>query len=100
VTASTAPTNSLDFLTDNDTATRCYWDASTAEDSAFWIQYQFGTAQAVDGVKQAGFDTSDRYMAGFTLQWSDNGSTWTTLGSKSGLSYPGNNTLSSLYTIP
>jgi hypothetical protein len=39
-------------------------------------------------------------MQGFTLQWSDDDSTWTTLGSKSGLSYPGNNTLSGLYSFP
>lgn len=79
---------------------RCYWDASVVEDPDFWIEVEFGSPVAIDGVRQAGFDTSSRYMDAFTLEYSDDGSTWFEYGSKSGLTYPGNNTLSSIYTFP
>jgi hypothetical protein len=42
----------------------------------------------------------NRHMSAFTLQYSTNDTTWTTLGSKSGLSYPGPTELSSLYSFP
>jgi hypothetical protein len=51
-------------------------------------------------VKQAGYDTSGRHMINFTLQNSDDGSSWTTYSTKTGLAYPGNNTLSATYTVP
>lgn len=38
-----------------------------------------------------------RYMESFTLQYSDDGATFFTYGSQKGLTYPGNNTLSSEY---
>jgi hypothetical protein len=102
VTASSAPALALSNLVDGNLSSRCYWDNSTAEGSGFWIKFDFGAAndKAINGVKQGGFDTNDRYMAAFSLQYSSNDSTWTTLGSKSGLAYPGNNTLSSLYSFP
>lgn len=87
-------------LFDGNTTTRCYWTATHAEDPAFYIRVDLGTAMAVDGVKQGGYDTADRYMTDFTLQYSNDASSWTTLGSKTGLAYPGNNTLSSTYTFP
>lgn len=88
-------------LVDGNTNTRCFWTNNTAEDPSFWIQFDFGAGDAtkVNGLKQAGFDTNNRYMAGFTVQFSDDGVSWTPLGTLSGLTYPGNNTLSSLYEI-
>lgn len=102
-THSTSNTPSLGVvgdLFDGSTATRPFWSEAVAEASGFYIQVQFSTPRAITAVKQAGFDTSTRYMDGFTLQYSDDGSSWTTLGTKSGLTYPGNNTLSAAYTFP
>lgn len=90
----------LTALFDGDLSTRCYWTGVLYSDPAFYIQIDLGSAMAVDGVKQAGFDTSGRHMVDFTLQYSDDASSWTTLATKTGLAYPGNNTLSSTYAVP
>ena len=100
LTASSTPASGLvSNLNDGNLSTRCYWDASVANNGSFWIQMDLGSAQLVNGIKQGGFDTSNRYMSAFTLQYSSDASSWTTLGSASGLSYPGNNTLSALITV-
>ena len=105
-TSSDAPAGgSLNDIFDNNLSTRCFWSEATAEDPNFWIKFDFGGGspdgyQRVTGVEQGGFDTSTRYMSAFTLQWSDDDSTWIDAGSKSGLSYPGNNTLSETYDFP
>lgn len=87
-------------LTDGLLNTRNFWTQAVAQGGGFYIQFDLGVARGVNGVKQGGFDTSTRYMSGFSLQYSDDASSWTTLGSKSGLTYPGNNTLSSVYSFP
>lgn len=89
-------------LFDGNLATRCVWTNAVAEGAGFWIKFDFGIGveKEINGVKQGGFDTATRYMESFTLQWSDDNVNWTTLGSKSGLTYPGDNTLSSEYTFP
>ncbi len=87
-------------LFDGSLSTRCYWFSAGYSDPSFYIKIDLGSAMAVDGVKQAGFDTSDRYMTAFTLEYSDDNSTWTTAATKSGLAYPGNNTLSTVYSVP
>lgn len=91
---------SLSNLFDGSTSTRCYWAVATAEGAGFYIQIDLGSAIVVDGVRQAGYDTPGRHMDAFTLQYSDDASAWTTLATKTGLTYPGNNTLSSTYTVP
>jgi len=92
---------SVSSLVDNNTSTRCHWPAATVEGGSFSINFDFGFEGEVqiNGVKQAGYNTNDRYMESFTLQHSDNNTDWTTLGSKTGLTYPGNNTYSSLYSF-
>jgi hypothetical protein len=102
VTSSDAPTGLLSLLTDGNLTTRCYWTEAVAEGAGFWIKFDFGAGndKAIDGVKQGGFDTSNRYIQAFSLQYSTDNSSWTTLGSKSGLTYPGNNTLSAMYSFP
>lgn len=87
-------------LFDGNTSTRCYWTITHAEDPGFYISIDLGSDMEVNGVKQAGFDDSARYMQGFTLQYSDDNANWTTATTKSGLTYPGNNTLSSTYSVP
>jgi hypothetical protein len=87
-------------LTDGNLSTRCYWLATVATSPAFWMQFDFGATVAIDGVKLGGFDTQDRYPTGFRLESSPDGTTWTAVGTKSGLVYPGNNTLSALIPVP
>ncbi len=102
-TSSSAPGfGSLSHLFDNNLSTRPWWTEAIAEDPAFWIQLDFGFGgdRAIDGLKQGGFDNSLRYMSGFSVEHSDNGTDWTLFATKSGLTYPGNNTLSSEYALP
>ena len=92
MTASTAPDfGTLASLADGSTSTRTYWDAATATAGGFWIQADLGLPYDVAGMQMASYDTSDRYPSAVTLQWSDDGSSWTTFGTWSGLTYPGNN---------
>lgn len=86
-------------LQDNDTGTLAYWLSSVVEDPDFWIKWDFGTAQNVDGSKFAGHDTATRYPSGFTLQWSDDNSSWTTQNSVSGIAYPGNLTFTEIILL-
>lgn len=99
MTSSAAPGYaSAQELADSDTHSRTYWAASTAEDSGFWIQADLGSAQPVAGMQMASYDTSDRYPSELTLQWSDDGSSWTTFGTWTGLTYPGDKTWGSVLT--
>lgn len=94
-TSSDTPTSgSLSALFDQNLTTRCYWDAAIAEAAGFWIKADFGAPVAIDEIRLGGFDTSNRYPSSFDLQYSDDNSSWTTQASASGLTYPGNNTLS------
>ena len=99
--SSSVPTGGVAALFDGNTGTRCYWTEQVACDPSFWIKLDFGAGneKAIDGIKQAGYDTSNRYIQTFSLQYSDDNATWTTLGLKNGLTYPGNNTFSSLYSF-
>lgn len=90
---------SLADLDDANTSTRCYWSEATAEGGGFYISWDFGTDTEINGFAQAGFDNSARYMQALTLQWSDDNSAWTTKATLSGLSYPGNNTMSSVIPV-
>jgi hypothetical protein len=89
----------LTSLYDNNVGTRVSWLAATANNPAFWLKWTFSTPRGIDGVKQGGFDTADRYIQAFTLQYSDDDLNWVTVGSKTGLAYPGNFTLSALYVF-
>lgn len=90
----------LSNLTDGDLNTRCYWTSAVANDSPFYIRWDLGPsgAKKIVGVKQGGYNVSDECMESFDLQFSDDGSSWTTFGSSGGpLTYPGDNTLSGMY---
>ena len=80
--SSSAPDNgTLSQLVDGDTGTAPRWSALITErGQEFWIAFDFGANAnvAINGVKQAGYDIADRHMAAFTLQYSDDSSTWTT----------------------
>lgn len=90
---------SLPEMIDGSLSTRCYWSEATAEGGGFYLKWDFGAPRVIDGVKLGGYDTSNRYPSGFDLQYSDDNSSWTTQATISGLTYPGNNTLSSLIDV-
>jgi large exoprotein involved in heme utilization and adhesion len=101
-TASTNPdvAGALADIFDGNLSTRCTWSDTVALAAAFWIKFDFSGGDVdIRGVKQGGFDTANRSLERFKLQFSDDDSTWTTLNVKNGLAYPGNNTLSSLYAF-
>ena len=104
-TAATAPAGGqsgfgvVADLMDGSTSTRTYWTAAAAEDSGFWIRVDLGSPQVVTGMQMAGFDTASRYPTDITLQWSDDDSAWTTFGTWSGLTYPGDNTAGPVLTL-
>lgn len=99
VTSSSAPEGgSLADLKDGNTSTRAYWSQTVAQNAAFWIAWDFGTATEVNAVKQGGYDTASRYMSAFTAQWSDDGTSWTDIAAFASLVYPGNGTLSIAYS--
>jgi hypothetical protein len=81
-------------LNDNVLTTRCYWSNAVAVAGGFWIKMDLGSGKVVNGIKLGGFDTANRYPTAFTLERSTDDSSWTVVASVSGLSYPGNNTLS------
>jgi len=101
ISAQTAPSfGAVADLKDGSLSTRPQWAQSVAEDAAFWIRWDFGSATVVDGLKQGGFDTANRYIRDCTVEYSDDDSTWTPLVRLVYLPYPGNNTLSSAYSFP
>lgn len=90
------------MLFDGDTTSRTLWFESTAEDPSFWIKIDFGAntnATPVNGIKQAGFDNSTRRMDSFRLECSKDDVVWRNVKYVTGLSYPGNFTLSSEYNV-
>lgn len=99
-TASLAPTSggALADIFDGSTGTRAAWTQAQAQDAGFWLAWDFGAATEVNALKQAGFDTSGRHMSAFTVQSSDDGSTWVDEGTFAGLAYPGNATFSAPYS--
>jgi hypothetical protein len=99
ITSSSAPVNGLPLLVDGNLGTAPYWTEAVAENPAFWIKFSFASPVEINGVAQGGKDNSTRYMESFTLQYSDDDVNWTTLGTNTGLAYPGNSTLSALYAF-
>ena len=87
------------LLADDSTSTRAYWTKAQAEDPGFWVMADLGSAQEVTGMQMVGFDTTDRFPSSITLQYADSGTgPWTTFGTWSGLTYPGNYTAGPVLT--
>jgi hypothetical protein len=101
LTSSSAPEfGAVSSLNDESLATRCYWASVVAVGSGFWIAIDLGSDVDIHGIRLGGFTESDRYPGGINFfEYSDNGSDWTDVGAVSGLTYPGNNTLSDLITF-
>lgn len=71
------------------------YTAAVFTDSAFYLRFDLrGSPAAIDTLKFAARDEASRYPTSFVFQYSDDGSSWTTQATISGLSYPGNDTLS------
>lgn len=81
-------------LIDSDLFTRCYWTDAVVENPAFWIKIDLGSAIAPDAIRIGGFDESNRYPSDIEVEYSDDDSSWTSQQVFSGLTYPGNHTLS------
>lgn len=85
-----SPTYQTALLNDGDVNTRAFWAVADVQTPNFWIQMEFSTAQAVNGMRIYGFDNAGRYPAGFTLEYSSDGTTWTTKNTLTGLSMASN----------
>lgn len=79
---------------------RFVYTQAAAQDASFFVRWKFSGAAAVDGVQQGFYDTDGRHINGFTLQSSDDDSSWTTVGSKSGLAFGSAHAYSSIYSFP
>ncbi|GAB1266743.1 discoidin domain-containing protein [Aurantivibrio infirmus] len=100
VTTSNAPNGGVGNVLDGNLTSRAWWYSSDTNTAAFYIQWDFGgSPQAVAQVRQAGYDNSARFMTEFSLQYSDDGVTWTTQSTQTGLTYPGNYTYSEYYDV-
>lgn len=93
-TSSSAPDvfGTLANLFDENASTRAIWNKATVQGAGFYFQFDFGAGNAGDagGMSQQGFDTdvATRYIVSARLQYSDDGSSWTTYGTVSGIATP------------
>jgi len=77
-------------LTDADVGSRTTILTSQAETAGFYYQWDFGAGnEKVVAYWWAYGYSSARWSADILVQYSDNGTDWTTQSTKTGLSYPG-----------
>ena len=85
-TASASHNNSTVYKLFNDNGASDYWISNTNPSMPCWFQYDFGSGNAVS-VAEFGFmpgnsgDNATQSPKAFSLQWSDDGSNFTTLSS-------------------
>ena len=84
----------LYYLTDGSFGAGCTWWSP----AGLWIVADLGSAQEVTGMQIGAGGDPGVYPTDITLQWSDDNSSWTTFGTWSGLTYPGNNTAGPVLT--
>ena len=83
-------------IADGNLSSRAFWSSITG----LSITWDFGGSPvSIVGVKFGGYDNSSRCPTGCVVESSSDNSNWDIIGTLSGLSYPGNNTLSSLHTL-
>lgn len=84
-------TYATELCFDGSTSSRCIFDGAdaTAIDFAFTIDFGAGNEQSLSRFKEASYDNLNRFITGFTLQYSDDGTTWTTKKVVSGLAVSG-----------
>lgn len=99
----TPDTGNTAQLHDGNLATQGGWVAGSVPTLYIMVGFNVTAAdrRKVNGIKLGGYNDSTKYPLGFTLQYSDDGaSTWNTVGTVTGLVYPGDNTLSALIEVP
>lgn len=90
-------------LWDNLLTTQEYWNNiidGKIGSTELIFKWDFATPKEIIGIKIGGYDNSNRYPSNFVVECSDDNSNWTTVTSITGLTYPGNFTLSSLIPLP
>lgn len=78
------------------------WTRANAIDPTFYIQFDLGGAKLIDGLRLGGGsagDPSNRYPTAFDLQYSTDGISWAPLTSFTGMTYPGDSTLSAIKPV-
>lgn len=91
-TVSVSPTPGLGTapdVNDGNLSTRFGWFSPFGQ-----VDYDFGAPQTVTAIKVGGFNNSTYYPSDLVVSYSDDGVSYTTQASISGLTFPGNNTLS------
>ena len=95
MTSSSPPSyNELYYLTNGSFGASCTW----WNPAGLWIVADLGSAQEVTGMQVGSAGNPGEYPTDVTLQWSDDNSSWTTFGTWSGLTYPGNYTAGPVLT--
>lgn len=91
ITSSSAPAfGALTTLNDGDFGTRCYWTQAAVQSPGFSITITLPQSTAISSVRLGGYDTADRFLNAFTLETSTDNTNWTTVGTFTGVAYPGN----------
>lgn len=95
MTSSSSPSYyGLYYLTDGSFGSACTW----WNPAGLWIVADLGSAQEVTGMQVGSAGNPGEYPTDVTLQWSDDNSSWTTFGTWSGLTYPGDYTAGPVLT--
>ncbi len=100
LTCSHAPTaGTIGALQDADSATVCRFSAEQVQSPGFWLQWDFGTATAVETLNAGGGHSKSAMLECLTLQSSPDGVAWTTLYRIGAYPWPGALTLGTAPTI-
>lgn len=92
LTANIAPdSGSLSALQDGAAAGAVTWN----DPSDLVLSWDFGVATEVNNIRLGAATDQAKFAFAVTLQWSDDGTTWTTYWPYIGIAWPGNNTLTS-----
>lgn len=95
MTSSSAPQfASVGDLNDQNLTTRCYWDSGFVSFSTLWIAGDCGSPVVVNSIRLGGYSVANRYPSALSVEYSPDNINWTQKAAVSGLSYPGNFTLS------
>lgn len=96
MTSSVVPSvGPLGNLNDQNLTTSCYWNTTDVPNFAnLRIIGDCTTPIAINAIRLGGFDNSGRYPSALSVEYSPDNINWTQKAAVSGLSYPGNFTLS------
>ena len=90
LTCSHAPiAGALSDLMDGGTSAACRFAAADVRSAGFFLQWDFGVAAAVDGIKLGASSSPARFLSAAQMLRSDSHGSWTVVGGFSGVVYPG-----------